>query len=98
MSDKKDYSIFSGPRFADSMRNSGYKDTSYAVAELVDNSIDAKAKHVQILCQEKFNFSTNRYSLDMIAVLDDGNGMDENELRRSLLFGDGTSVGQNKPR
>ena len=90
MSDKKDYSIFSGPKFADSMRSSGYRDTSYAVAELVDNSIDAKAKHVQILCQEKFNFSTNRYSLDMIAVLDDGNGMDENELRSSLLFGDGT--------
>ena len=86
----KDYNIFQGDRFIDSMRSSGYKDTSYAVAELVDNAIDAKAKHIEILCREKINHVTNRYHLDRIAVLDDGHGMDSPKLRSSLLFGDGT--------
>ena len=85
-----DYDIFSGSKFVESIRSSGYKDTSYAVAELVDNSIDARSKHVYIISQEKTNPSTGRYFLDKIAVLDDGTGMNAEELRRSLLFGDGT--------
>ena len=89
--EKKDYSIFSGERFIESLRSGGYKDTSYAVSELVDNAIDAKAKHVEILCQDKFNASTGRHSLTEIAVLDDGNGMTAQELRDALIFGDGTS-------
>ena len=89
--DEKRFDIFSGGKFIESMRSSGYKDTSYAIAEIVDNSIDAKAKHVEILCVEKKNSSTNRYTLDQIAILDDGHGMDADELRRSLLYGDGKS-------
>ena len=30
------------------LRDAGYKNTSYAVAELVDNSIEAKAKNIKI--------------------------------------------------
>ena len=92
MSDQKDYSVFAGERFIESMRSNGYSDTSYAVAELVDNSIDAHAKHIDIICLEKRNV-TGRYTLDKIAVLDDGHGMNVNELRSSLLFGDGTRGG-----
>ncbi len=90
MSDDKDYDIFGGSKFIESMRSGGYRDTSYAVAELVDNAIDAGSKHIEILCQDKINHSTKRRSLDMIAILDDGNGMNDIELRSSLLFGDGT--------
>lgn len=90
MSNKKDYDIFSGPKFVESIRSSGYHDTSYAVAELVDNAIDAKSNHVSIICQERLNHSTNRYHLEKIAVLDNGTGMNSEELRNSLLFGDGT--------
>lgn len=92
MAKKKDFSIFSGSKFIESMRSSGYKDTSYAVGELVDNSIDAGAKHVEILCKD--TTQRGRRTLDEIAVLDDGSGMDPNELRSSLLFGDGTRGGQ----
>ena len=87
---EKDYSIFSGSRLLESMRSGGYKDTSYAVAEIVDNAIDADAKHIEILCQDRINYSTNRRSVDQIAVLDDGHGMNATEIRDSLLFGDGT--------
>ena len=90
MNDHKDYNVFAGERFIESMRSSGYRDTSYAVAELVDNSIDAQAKKIDIICIERRNDATRHLVLDKIAVLDDGQGMDTTELRSSLLFGDGT--------
>lgn len=90
MADEKDFNLFQGPRFTEAMRSSGYKDTSYAVAELVDNSIDAGAKHVEIICKETWNHATGRHSMEQIAVLDDGHGMDAFELRSAFLFGDGT--------
>ena len=92
----EDYDIFHGEKFIESMRSSGYKDTAYAVAELVDNSIDAGARHVEILCQDSFVSATGRYSIDKIAVLDDGHGMNHEELRKSLLFGKGTDDGKHK--
>ena len=85
-----DYHIFGGSKFIESMRSSGYRDTSYAIGELIDNSIDAGAKNIEIVCQEKMNPSSRRASLNAIAVLDDGQGMTAEELRSSLLFGDGT--------
>lgn len=87
---KKDYYIFGGKRFIESMRSGGYRDTSYAVGEIVDNAIDADAKHIEIMCQDRMNHSTNRRTLDKIAILDDGHGMNDEELRDALLFGDGT--------
>ena len=90
MTDEKDFNLFQGARFTDAMRSSGYKDTSYAVAELVDNSIDAGAKHVEIICKETRSYTDKRHSLEQIAVLDDGHGMDALELRSAFLFGDGT--------
>ena len=87
---EKDFNLFQGPRFTEAMRSSGYKDTSYAVAELVDNAIDAGAKHVEIICKETWNHATGRHSMEQIAVLDDGHGMDGHELRSAFLFGDGT--------
>lgn len=35
------------------MRDSGYKNAAYAVAELMDNSIQAEASNVELLCGEK---------------------------------------------
>lgn len=92
---KKNYHIFSGSKFIESMRSGGYKDTSYAVAEIVDNAIDAGARHVEIMCQDKINH-TGRNTLDKIAILDDGQGMNSDELRSALLFGDGTRGSNSK--
>ena len=41
MSDTRD--VFGGEHLLDSMRNSGYE-TVYALAEIIDNSIEANAK------------------------------------------------------
>ena len=81
--------ISSSPKLIESLRASDYKNTTYAVAELVDNSVDARAKHIEIMCMDVKNYGTGRHHLDKIAVLDDGRGMDEDKLRRSLKFGDG---------
>lgn len=35
------------------MRDSGYKNTAYALAELIDNSVQAEAKNIEIICIER---------------------------------------------
>lgn len=85
-----DYKILSGKKLIDSMRYSGYKNPTHAVAELIDNSIEAGAKHVELLCMSEWNDDKSRYVVKEIAVLDDGDGMDKETLRRALKFGDGT--------
>lgn len=76
------------------MRDSGYKNTAYALAELIDNSVQAEANNIEIICIEDQIqvVSRTRKRLSKIAVLDDGNGMDAIVLRKSLQFGNGTRL------
>jgi hypothetical protein len=63
----------------ESMRDNGYKNTAYALAELIDNSIQAGAKVVRFVCFEAYEQinSTSRRRIQKIAILDDVYGMDE---------------------
>jgi hypothetical protein len=76
------------------MRDNGYKNAAYAVAELMDNSIQAGAKHVELLIAERIvtNKQRERRRIHQIAVLDDASGMDESTLRIALQFGNGTRL------
>lgn len=88
----QNYNFAAGGQFLESIRSSGYKNVARALAELVDNSIQAGATDVDILISEH-EVTPNQYTVDRvneIAVLDDGEGMDKNLLRRSLRLGDGT--------
>ena len=38
-----------GPKFLERLRSNDFKNSAYAVAEIVDNSIDAGAKNVEII-------------------------------------------------
>lgn len=73
------------------MRDSGYKNTAYALAELIDNSIQAEASTVEVLCAEKefFRGQRMRRQVQQIAVLDNGTGMTGEKLRAALQFGNG---------
>jgi hypothetical protein len=73
------------------MRDSGYKNAAYAIAELVDNSIQAGASNVEILCQEEEELVSQRKRIRVkqIAVMDNGCGMDKHMLRKALQFGNG---------
>ena len=77
-----------------SMRDNGYKNTAYAVAELIDNSIQHGSKKVDLICIEKESLLGSRTvsRIDQIAVLDNGNGMDKDTLWSSLQFGNGTNL------
>lgn len=74
------------------MRDNGYKNAAYAIAELIDNSIQAGASSVQILCGEREVVGRERAAraLEEVAVLDNGSGMNESTLRAALQFGNGS--------
>ncbi len=86
------YRIVSAELTVKAMRDSGYKSTAYALAELIDNSIDADATMVEVFaCETPVQLASSqiRPRIDTIAVLDNGTGMDPVALRRALKFGDG---------
>ena len=76
------------------MRDNGYKNAAYAIAELMDNSIQAGADCVELLCGEhevQLETQTSR-RINKIGVLDNGSGMDAAVLRLALQFGNGTHL------
>jgi hypothetical protein len=76
------------------MRDNGYRNTAYAVAELIDNSLQARATSVELLCCEAEDLVQQRVRrrIKHVAVLDNGSGMDEQVLRMALQFGNGTHL------
>lgn len=68
--------------FIDSMRQSGYNETETALAEIIDNSLDAGASKIHLICIEN-----ERKKVEKIAILDDGSGMDATALAECLKFG-----------
>jgi hypothetical protein len=86
--------IFPPDLVANAMRDSGYKNTAFALAELIDNSIEAKAKIVEVIGVEETQLVNERQRrrLSALAVLDNGDGMDAEVLRASLSFGCGTHL------
>ena len=80
------------------MRDSGYKNTAYALAEIIDNSVQANATSVELICvesQEQVNQRT-RKRITAIGVLDNGDGMSPETLRLALQFGNGTHLNDRK--
>ena len=73
------------------MRDSGYRNAAYALAELIDNAIQAGAHHVEVICREEDVFvgERTRRRLSEVGVLDNGSGMSESVLRAALQFGNG---------
>lgn len=78
-------------------RNSGFKNTAYAVAELIDNSIQsslrAKKKPCEvslIIVEEKVLISEKNYNrITQIHVYDEAEGMNEDVLSKALSKGQG---------
>lgn len=76
----------------------GYNNTPYALAELIDNSIQAEATDVHIYCFSEMVQLEERKSerITKIAVLDNGKGMNQEDLTKALKFGDGSRLGANQ--
>ncbi len=71
-------SIPFAPSLIESMRSLGYSFES-AIADLIDNSISAKAKRIDIrLCMENDPY---------VIIFDNGNGMTEEEIEEAMRYG-----------
>jgi hypothetical protein len=73
--------------FIEATRDSGYKGTSAAIAELVDNAFEAKAKLVAIDLMESIAGEGKAVS---VSVTDDGTGMSPTVLQLAMQFGGST--------
>src|SRR6185503_1259262 len=78
------------PKFIEKMRSSDYQGTSYAFAEIIDNSFDANATKVKITCIEKRDRQNKRF-IDEIIFSDNGDGMGFAVLNNCLTFAYGTN-------
>ena len=87
-----DRSLFPGNFTIRALRDSRYHNTAYAIAELIDNSIEANAGHIDLLCMEQPQSvgAQTRRRVSGVAILDDGDGMDALTLLDALKFGGGT--------
>ena len=84
------FSIIDPKMTVTAMRDSGYKSTTHALAELIDNSIESQATAIEVFGVSRRDDRTGRHTLTELAVLDDGEGMGRDTLRGSLRYGHGT--------
>nr|WP_076778608.1 ATP-binding protein [Lachnoclostridium phocaeense] len=79
--------IFVVKTMGDALRNTGYKNIECAMAEIIDNSIQANADNVLVVVSEDYNPNTGHNNISEIGFLDDGDGMDLTELSKCLGIG-----------
>ena len=90
---KNDESLIIPPELAvRAMRDAGFRNTAYALAELIDNSIQAEAKNVELVCVQQRQLIKEKKlnRITSIAVIDNGEGMPPEVLKLALQFGNGT--------
>lgn len=92
--DSNDFDIVPTGLAVEALRDSGYRNTAYALSELIDNSVQAGASMVEAFCIEETRLgkTRNKRVLTCIAVMDNGTGMDAGTLRVALQFGNGTRL------
>ena len=80
-----------------SFQNADYN-TYYALAELIDNSIQAGAKNIHVIGVQESKKITKRVMkrLSEIIIYDDGHGMDQNVANICLQLGGGNHIGATK--
>lgn len=73
----------------DALRNTGYKNIESAVAEIIDNSVEANAKNIFVILREGIATS-GRKVVTEIGFLDNGDGMSGDTLEKCLGIGAST--------
>src|SRR5258708_13086368 len=81
----KPFPIVAVQSFIEATRDTGYKSTGSAIAEFVDNALEASAKQVNVTIEHASN--AGAASTSVIRVTDDGTGMTPAVLRLPLQFG-----------
>jgi hypothetical protein len=70
-------------------RDTGYRSTALAIAELIDNSLQATATRIEVVVTKG---TDSEYPLEIL-VIDDGLGMDAKVLSEALTFGGSSRFG-----
>ena len=81
-----DYGLVLANAFVRGMRDIGYKSVAYALNELNDNAIQAGARNIHITFGYKEG-NASRKKPEMLAVIDDGHGMDPMMIRAAVIWG-----------
>src|SRR5438876_8425841 len=84
-------SVIALDKFIQATRDSGYKGTGSAIAELIDNALVAGAKEVRV----NILLDATHGSLK-IDIIDNGSGMDPRTLQQALRFGGSTRFNNRK--
>lgn len=83
--------LFSPQAACQALRDSGYQHPANAVAELIDNSIDANATFVQLMLEASMQIGEARQRrarlVHGVMIADNGHGMDETTLFHALQVG-----------
>ena len=81
--------LFLPGKTVQAMRDSRYRHAANAVSELIDNSIDANATHVDLLIQEQQELvnTRRRWKVGKLGIFDNGDGMSDARLVQALQFG-----------
>lgn len=74
-------------QMGDALRSSGYKSIDSAIAELIDNSIEADAHDIFVIMDEHVDPVTHRKAVYEFGILDNGCGMDISKLASCLGIG-----------
>ena len=81
------FSIVAVGNFIQATRDSGYRGTSSAIAELVDNSLQAGATYITVSLTVDEDEDERPF---ILTVIDNGSGMDAQTLQTALRFGGST--------
>src|SRR5687767_6171175 len=87
----REYSIIELNHFIQATRDSGYKGTASAIAELIDNAYEASATCVNIRLHDSENQQP-----PTVVISDNGTGMPPTVLRLALRFGGSTRFNSRK--
>lgn len=79
--------IVAGPQFILATRDTGYRSVPAAIAELIDNAVQAQASKIRIFVREEQPLRASPSRDLTIGVLDDGQGMDHERLWTAIQFG-----------
>ncbi len=83
----QEFSIVAVDKFVQATRDSGYKGTSSAVAELIDNALQAGATSITVSLTVDEEEEERPI---VLSVIDNGSGMNSKTLRTALRFGGST--------
>ena len=82
--------LFEPQAAAMALRDTPYNSTAHALAEIVDNSIDARARDVDLLIMNQREPTPSGQSVRVVrglAVIDNGHGMPPEVLAQALVVG-----------